>query len=234
MEISVLFYRFEHRLPRFPGLIRIMLKVLYEDNHLIAVFKPAGILVQGDETGDKCLMDEVKEYLKKKYKKPGNVFLGLLHRLDRPVSGIVLFAKTSKGASRLSDQFRNHSVQKIYQALVEKKPFGSAQGKLINYLKKDEKQNYTTVFDIPTDGALKAELDYEVVGKNILKIHLKTGRSHQIRAQLAHIGCPIVGDTKYGSKVKYKDGQIALCATKLSFETATTKERIDLKTDLPF
>ena len=113
-------------------------------------------------------------------------------------------------------------------------PFGSAQGKLINYLKKDEKQNYTTVFDIPTDGALKAELDYEVVGKNILKIHLKTGRSHQIRAQLAHIGCPIVGDTKYGSKVKYKDGQIALCATKLSFETATTKERIDLKTDLPF
>ena len=211
------------------GLIReiFMLKVLYEDNHLIAVYKPAGVLVQGDETGDKCLMDEVKEYIKKKYNKPGDVFLGLLHRLDRPVSGIILFAKTSKGASRLSEQFRNHAVQKIYHALVEKSP-KQKFGTLINYLKKDEKQNYTMVFDEPTDGALKAELDYEVVGKNLLKINLKTGRPHQIRAQLAHIGCPIVGDTKYGSKTKYKNGEIALCATELSFETAVTKERIKL------
>ena len=201
-----------------------MIKILYEDNHLVAVYKRAGILTQGDDTGDKCLMDEVKEYLKEKYKKPGNVFLGLLHRLDRPVSGIVLFAKTSKGASRLSEQFRNHSVQKIYHALVEKEP-KQKSGTLVHYLKKDEKQNYTTVFDIPTDGALKAELDYEVIGNNILKIHLKTGRSHQIRAQLAHVGCPIVGDSKYGSRIKYKDGQIALCATELSFDTATTKER---------
>jgi len=215
-----------------------MIKILYEDNHLVAVYKRAGILTQGDDTGDKCLMDEVKEYLKEKYKKPGNVFLGLLHRLDRPVSGIVLFAKTSKGASRLSEQFRNHSVQKIYHALVEKAP-KQKTGTLIHYLKKDEKQNYTTVFDVPTDGALKAELDYETVetqnfaslhGATLLKIHLKTGRSHQIRAQLAHIGCPIVGDTKYGARLRLAGyagqvGNIALCATELSFETATTKER---------
>ncbi|OGH71496.1 MAG: hypothetical protein A2921_01190 [Candidatus Magasanikbacteria bacterium RIFCSPLOWO2_01_FULL_43_20b] len=229
------------------------MEVLYEDNHLIAVFKPAGVLVQGDETGDKCLMDEVKEHLKEKYKKPGNVFLGLLHRLDRPVSGIVLFAKTSKGASRLSEQFRNHTVQKIYHALVEGK-LKNKSGTLINYLKKDEKRNFVEVFDEPVDRALRAELDYEVVqshceergtsdeaiqspkdtglprslrslamtdGLTLLKINLKTGRPHQIRAQLAHIGHPIVGDVKYGSKTKYHDGQIALCATEFSFEAAT-------------
>lgn len=221
-----------------PRITRIFtMKILYEDNHLIAVYKPAGILVQGDDTGDKCLMDEVKEYLKEKHKKPGNVFLGLLHRLDRPVSGIVLFAKTSKGASRLSEQFRNHSVQKIYHALVEKAP-KQKSGTLVHYLKKDEKQNYTTVFDEPTDGALRAELDYEIVEAqnfaSLLRIHLKTGRSHQIRAQLAHIGCPIVGDTKYGSKIKYKDGQIALCATEFSFETATTKERKVISIDYDY
>ncbi len=216
----------------------LMLKVLYEDNHLIAVFKPAGILVQGDETGDKCLMDEVKEYLKEKYKKPGNVFLGLLHRLDRPVSGIVLFAKTSKGASRLSEQIRNHTVRKVYHALVGGK-LKNKKSTLMNYLKKDEKQNYTTVFDEPVEGALRAELDYETVETQnfaslpatLLKIILKTGRPHQIRAQLAHIGCPIVGDSKYGSKTKYKDGQIALCATEFSFETATTKEPKVIKID---
>ncbi|MBI4426882.1 MAG: RNA pseudouridine synthase [Candidatus Magasanikbacteria bacterium] len=237
-----------------------MIKVLYEDNHLIVVFKPAGILVQGDETGDVCLMDEVKKYLKEKYKKPGNVFLGLLHRLDRPVSGIVLFAKTSKGASRLSEQIRNRTVEKIYHAVVEGS-FGFAQdknekGTLVNYLKKDEKKNFVEVFDEPVDEALRAELDYEVVeshceersdeaiqspidtglprslrslamtsGATLLRVNLKTGRSHQIRAQLAHIGHSIVGDVKYGSKTKYKDGEIALCATELSFETATTKER---------
>ncbi|MBI5222604.1 MAG: RNA pseudouridine synthase [Candidatus Magasanikbacteria bacterium] len=233
-------------------------RVLYEDNHLIAVFKPAGVLIQGDKTGDKCLMDDVKKYLKKKYKKPGNVFLGLMHRLDRPVSGIVLFAKTSKGASRLSEQFRNHSVRKIYHTLVEGK-LKNKSGTLVSYLKKDEKRNFVEVFDEPVDGALRAELDYEAVtshceelaaasdeaiqsstdtglprslrslamtdGVTMLKINLKTGRPHQIRAQLAHIGHPIVGDVKYGSKIKYKDGQIALCAAELSFETATTKER---------
>jgi len=143
----------------------------------------------------------------------------------------------------LSEQFRNHSVQKIYHVLVEKAP-KQKFGTLVHYLKKDEKQNYTTVFDEPTDGALRAELDYEICDDmvetlhatslqvvSLLKIILKTGRSHQIRAQLAHIGCPIVGDSKYGSKMKYKDGQIALCATELSFETATTKERKTISID---
>lgn len=214
-----------------------MLKVLYEDNHLIAVFKPAGILVQGDETGDICLMDEVKEYLKKKYNKPGNVFLGLLHRLDRPVSGIVLFAKTSKGASRLSEQFRNHQTEKIYQALVE----GELKNKkraLVNYLKKDEKKNFVTVYDKPTEGALKAELDYEFIkkiGKNsLIKIILKTGRPHQIRAQFSHLGHPLLGDVKYGSKQKYLPGAIALCATNLKFKTTTSNEEIDLKIEPNF
>ena len=210
-----------------------MFKVLYEDNHLIAVYKPAGILVQGDKTDDKCLMDEVKEYLKEKYKKPGSVFLGLLHRLDRPVSGIVLFAKTSKGASRLSEQIRNHTVRKVYHALVECPP-KKKSGTLVNYLKKDEERNFVEVFDKPVDDALRAELDYEVVGENILKIHLKTGRPHQIRAQLARIGCPIVGDSKYGSKIKYKDGQIALCATEFSFETATGGKKIELNVEPNF
>lgn len=200
------------------------LKVLYEDNHLIAVFKPAGVLVQGDKTGDLCLMDDVKKYLKEKYKKTGNVFLGLLHRLDRPVSGIVLFAKTSKGASRLSEQIRNHEFKKEYQALVEG-ALKEKKGILINYLLHDEKTNKAKIFDPKHEGAQLAELSYKVVenrGKNsLLKIDLKTGRHHQIRAQLAHLGHPIVGDKKYGAKTPYKDGQIALCATRLRFKAAT-------------
>lgn len=203
------------------------MKVLYEDNHLVAVFKPAGVLVQGDITGDKCLMDEVKEYLKTEYKKPGNVFLGLLHRLDRPVSGVILFAKTSKGASRLSEQIRNHAVTKTYHALVEGQP-QRAKATLINWLVKDENKNLVTVYDHETPSAQYAELDYEVVktnGKNsILKINLKTGRSHQIRSQLAHMGNPIVGDSKYGSKMPYENSAIALCATSLTFKTATGGE----------
>ena len=175
-------------------------------------------------------MDEVKKYLKEKYKKPGNVFLGLLHRLDRPVSGIVLFAKTSKGASRLSEQIRNRTVQKIYHATVEGK-LKNKKDTLVNYLKKDENRNFVEVFDEPRDGALRAELDYEVADDNIVEINLKTGRPHQIRAQLAHIGHPIIGDVKYGSKKKYRDGEIALCATEFSFDTATTKERKTISID---
>jgi len=214
-----------------------MLKVLYEDNHSIAVFKPAGVLVQGDIGGEKCLMDDVKEYLKKKYHKPGNVFLGLLHRLDRPVSGIVLFAKTSKGASRLSEQFRNHTVEKIYQAKVFGRP-KKDRGTLINYLVKNEEKNFVKVFDKEVASSQRAELDYEVLesnGKNsILKIILKTGRSHQIRAQLSHVGCPIVGDVKYGAKEPLADKSIALAAVQLVFETATGGERREIKVELPF
>jgi len=192
-----------------------MVKVLYEDNHLIAVFKPAGMLTQGDITGDKCLMDEVSLYLKEKYKKPGNVFLGLLHRLDRPVSGIVLFAKTSKGASRLSEQFRNRTVQKTYHALVLGKPKEN-KGQLVNFLKKNANEN-----------AKRAELDYEVITfsdkYSLLKINLKTGRFHQIRSQLTSLGHPIVR----------QDKSICLCATSISFKLATKEETKKISIPIP-
>ncbi len=211
-----------------------MLKVLYEDNHLIAVYKPAGILVQGDETGDTSLMDEIKVYLKEKYEKTGNVFLGLLHRLDRPVSGIVLFAKTSKGASRLSEQFRVHSIKKIYQAVVEGSPKIPAQT-LVHYLKKDEERNFVTVFDQEVRDSKRAELVYKVIQSNdkssLLEIELKTGRPHQIRTQLAHIGHPIVGDVKYGAKKPLCDKSIALRAIQLEFLLPTKEEKKKLVTD---
>ncbi|MBU0545805.1 RluA family pseudouridine synthase [Patescibacteria group bacterium] len=214
-----------------------MLNILYEDNHLIAVFKPVGVLVQADKGGEKCLMDEIKDYLKKKYNKTGNVFLGLLHRLDRPVAGIVLFAKTSKGASRLSEQFRDHKVNKIYHALVIGKPKKS-RGILINYLIKNEQKNKVKVFDKEVSGSQRAELEYEVIKTNdknsILKIILKTGRSHQIRSQLAHLDCPIVGDIKYGAPEPLPDKSIALVATEISFRTATGDDLKTIKIDIPF
>lgn len=208
------------------------LKVLYEDNHLIAVFKPTGMLTQGDITGDRCLMDEVKLYLKEKYKKPGNVFLGLLHRLDRPVSGIVLFAKTGKGASRLSEQFRNRTIDKTYHALVLGKPREN-KGNLVNFIKKNANEN-----------AKRAELSYEVISSNselsrsesedrdeaklhraysLLKINLKTGRFHQIRVQLTLLGHPIVR----------QDKNICLCATSISFKLATKNEMKEISIPIP-
>ena len=205
------------------------LKVLYEDNHLIAVYKPAGVLVQGDDTGDSTLMDEVKYYLKTKYHKLGKVFLGLIHRLDRPVQGIILFSKTSKGASRLSEQFRAHEVEKIYHALVVGKP-KKERCELVHFLQKEEKNNKVKVLanpplPRPSGDWQRAELFYEVVKSNgkfsLLKIKLGTGRSHQIRAQLSAIGCPIVGDVKYGAPEPLPDKSLALAATALSFMTAT-------------
>lgn len=205
------------------------LQVLYEDNHLIAVYKPAGVLVQSDKTGDATLMDEVKYYLKTTYHKTGNVFLGLIHRLDRPVSGVILFAKTSKGASRLSEQFREHTVEKIYQALVVKAPLKPA-GRLIHYIVKDERTNKVTIFPEPQPGSQRAELSYETIERRgnqaLLKVVLGTGRSHQIRAQLASMGCPIVGDIKYGAPRPRPDHSLALAATSLSFNAATTEERV--------
>lgn len=206
------------------------MNVLYEDNHLIAVWKEAGVLTQSSKIGDDNLLDQVRAYLKKTYNKPGNVFVGLLHRLDRNVSGIVLFAKTSKGASRLSEQIRNHKIQKTYQALVvgETKPTES----LTHYLLKDQKSNHTTVFDAEHAGAKAAELTYHTLaiknGKSLIEIELKTGRSHQIRAQLSHIGHPLVGDTKYGGP-KTNDGAIRLVASQLSFTTATGEKQVDLQ-----
>lgn len=221
-----------------------MLQVLYEDNHIIAVFKPAGILVQGDISGDMNLIDEVKEYLKEKYKKPGKVFLGLVHRLDRNVSGIVLFGKTSKGSSRLSEQFRNNEIIKIYNAVVEGslKP---ASGDLIHYLKKDEQNKIALISDLPREGYDRSELSYQTIlhttNYTLLSILLKTGRFHQIRAQLSAIGHPVAGDSKYGAKNKLPDNSstlslsngLALCATEIQFKTATTREIKTIKIDYP-
>lgn len=213
-----------------------MLQILYEDNHIIAVLKPAGLLVQGDETDNKSLLDEVKKYLKDKYKKPGNVFLGMVHRLDRNVSGIVLFGKTSKGASRLSEQFRSHEIKKIYHAVVEGNLIPKT-GKLIHFSKKDEERRVAIISDSPQAGYDQLKLDYEVVKSNkkyaLVKINLKTGRFHQIRAQMSAIGHPILGDSKYGSNKKLSDNHIALCATEVEFKTATTYEVKNIKIDYP-
>lgn len=212
------------------------LKVLYEDNHLIAVYKPAGTLVQGDKSGEISMIEEVKMYLKNKYEKPGNVFLGLIHRLDRNVDGVVLFAKTSKGASRLSEQFRNHTIEKVYHAWIHGNIIEDKKT-LINFIKHDENQNFSEVFDNEVKDSDRAELLYELIKKendfSLLKIILKTGRHHQIRAQFSHIGHPIVGDSKYGSTIRLPDQKIALTATSLSFETATTKEKKTVTIEIP-
>ncbi len=212
-------------------------RVLYEDNHLIAVYKPAGLLVQGDETGDVSLMDLVKTYLKETYGKPGKVFLGLIHRLDRPVSGIVLFAKTSKGASRLSEQFRTHSVEKKYVALVEGCPTETSET-LVHYIMKNQKTNIVTVYETEKFGALYAELEYRVLTRGthttLLEVQIKTGRPHQIRSQLSYIGYPIVGDLKYGASRALPDASIALSAYSLSFSTATGNEKKTICLDIPF
>lgn len=212
------------------------LRILYEDNHLIAVYKPAGTLIQGDKSGDISMLEEVKMYLKRKYDKPGNVFLGLIHRLDRNVDGVVLFAKTSKGASRISEQFRNHNVAKVYHAWVH----GIVKDKnavLINYLKHDENQNFTSVYDKEMPNSDRAELSFELVrieGEfSLLKVILKTGKQHQIRAQLSHIKHPIVGDSKYGSSINLPDKRMMLTATSLTFETATTKEVKMVSAEIP-
>lgn len=203
------------------------LDILYEDNHLIAVFKPAGLLTQADKSNDVNLMDEVKTYLKEEYKKPGNVFLGLLHRLDRPVSGIVLFAKTSKAASRLSEQFRNKKIEKKYYAIVLGKP-KEKKGKLINFIKKDKEKNKAIICKNKIMGSQRAELNYQVIDSNdkysFLKIKPKTGKFHQIRAQLSAISHPILGDVKYGAPFSLSDKSIALSANFLSFRSAAKKE----------
>lgn len=208
------------------------LKILYEDNHIIAVYKPACILAQGDETGEESLFDAVKKDIKEKYKKPGNVFLGLVHRLDRPVSGIVIFAKTSKGASRLSEQFRNHEVEKTYHAVVLGK-VAREKGFIISYLKKDKDKNKACVFKSAASGTKESELSYEVIESNdkysLLKIKPLTGRSHQIRAQFFSIGHPIVGDIKYGAPKSLSDNSIMLSATGLVFKMATGDELVKLE-----
>ena len=221
------------------------LKVLYEDNHIIAVVKPVGVLTQGDRTGDKNLMDMVKSYLKEKYKKPGNVFLGLVHRLDKPVQGIVLFGKTSKGASRLSEQFRNHTIQKTYHGIVVGK-LEKEKGEIKEKVKKISffAEGFTNKSDEELLAEIKkatktriAELSYEVLKSNdkysLIKIMPKTGRFHQIRIQMANMGHPILGDIKYGAKNPLPDKSIALAATAISFKTAAEDKVINLEISLP-
>lgn len=212
-------------------------RVLYEDNHVIAVYKPAGMLVQEDSTGDPSLLDQVKFYLKKKYNKPGKVFLGLVHRLDRPVAGVIVFGKTSKGAARLSEQFRAHTVRKLYHALVIGKPRKS-HDVLLHHLRKDPDTNRVYVHESAMPDTQHAELEYTVAQTNgnysIVRIELKTGRGHQIRSQLAHIGCPIVGDVKYGAPKPLPDKSIALVATSLTFMPATGEGGpISVTADIP-
>jgi len=209
--------------------------VLYEDNHLLAVNKPAGMLTMGDDTGDVTMVDVAREYLRRKYNKPGNVYVGVVHRLDRPVSGVLLFARTSKAASRLSDQFRRNAVQKIYRAVVDGQA-AAATAELVDWLKKDRDSNLVTVVAEGTHGAQQAILRYRRVdrqsGFTHLEVEPQTGRSHQIRVQLSSRGMPIVGDGKYGSTHR-RGGRIALHATQLTFQHPTRKEPITIDCPIP-
>lgn len=212
------------------------MQVLYEDNHIIIVSKRAGEIVQGDKTGDVPLSETVAAYLKDKYSKPGNVFVGVPHRLDRPVSGVVVLAKTSKALSRLNDMFRAGSVDKRYLAIVKNKP-EEPQGRLENWLVRNEKQNRSYAYDKEVPGSKKAVLNYKLVASsvnyNLLEVELLTGRHHQIRCQLAKMGCPIKGDLKYGAERSNPDGSISLHAFHVTFEHPVSHEMIDVKAPLP-
>lgn len=210
--------------------------VVYEDNHLIVVNKSASEIVQGDKTGDQPLSEMVKAYLKEKYQKPGNVFVGVTHRLDRPVSGLVIFAKTSKALSRLNEMFRNGEVKKTYWAIVKNEPKEHA-GELTHFMVRNEKQNKSYAYDREVSNSKKAVLDYRLIGHSLnyylLEVDLKTGRHHQIRCQLAKMGSPIKGDLKYGFPRSNPDGSICLHARRVVFIHPTSKEKIELEAPLP-
>lgn len=213
-----------------------MLEVLYEDNHIIVVNKKAGDLVQGDKTGDKPLGEFVKSYLREKYNKPGNIFCGVIHRLDRPVSGAVIFAKTSKALTRMNKLFREKTIKKTYWAIVEKPPL-KKEDRLEHYLIKNQQKNKSRAYIMPYEGALKSVLDYAVLKTldryTLLKVKPISGRHHQIRVQLSTIGCCIKGDLKYGAKRSNKDASISLHAREISFIHPVKNEAITVTAPTP-
>lgn len=212
------------------------MNVVYEDNHIIIVSKRSGEIVQGDKTGDRTLADDVKAYIKEKYAKPGNVFLGVAHRLDRPVWGLVVFAKTSKALTRLNEMFRNGDVRKTYWTICQNQP-EAPETTLIHWLTRNEKQNKSYAYDHEVPGAKKAVLHYKVIGRSerytLVEVELMTGRHHQIRCQLAKIGCPIKGDLKYGARRSNPDGSISLLARKVEFIHPVSKEPISIVSPIP-
>ena len=212
------------------------MEVIYEDNHIVVVNKAPGEIVQGDKTGDTPLVDTIKLWLKAKYNKPGNVFCGVVHRLDRPVGGLVVFAKTSKALARLNEMFRNGDVHKTYWALSRNRP-NPAEGELRHWLTSVEKTNKSYVSDRPREGAKEARLRYRLIGASdrysLIEVQLLTGRKHQIRVQLASIGCPIKGDLKYGDRRSNPDGSISLLARHIEFTHPVSGKLISLDAPLP-
>lgn len=212
------------------------MKVVYEDNHIIIVDKASGEIVQGDKTGDTPLSETVKQYIKEKYQKPGNVFLGVVHRLDRPVSGLVVFAKTSKALARLNDMFRLGNVHKTYWAVVKKSNI-APQATLTDWLTRNERQNKSYAHSKEVPGSKKAILKYKVLSVSdnymLLEITLLTGRHHQIRCQLANMGCPIKGDLKYGAPRSNPDGSISLLSHRVEFVHPVSKQDINIESGVP-
>lgn len=213
-----------------------MAEILYEDNHIIAVYKRSSDLVQGDKTGDVSLDNEIKKYIEHKYKKPGKAFLGVVHRLDRPVSGVVLFARTSKALQRLNEMFRMKQVKKIYLVIVKERP-PEDEATIVHFIKKNEKQNKSYVYDTEVKGSKEASLTYRLKGRSerfyLLEVELHSGRHHQIRAQLSKIGCPVKGDLKYGYPRSNEDGSISLLARRVEFTHPVRKEPIVITAHLP-
>lgn len=212
------------------------MQVLYEDNHLIIVYKEAGEIVQADKSGDIPLSEIVKQWLKAKYKKPGNVFLGVVHRLDRPVSGLVIFAKTSKALTRLNNMFRNGEIHKTYWAIVTRPPF-EPEATLTDWLVRNERQNKSYAYNHQVPTSKKSILHYKVINQTdhytLLEVNLMTGRHHQIRCQLSNMDCPIKGDLKYGAPRSNPDGGISLLSHCVEFVHPVSKETIRVESPLP-
>ncbi len=215
------------------------MEIIYEDNHIIIANKAAGEIVQGDKTGDRTLADDIKAYIKEKYAKPGAVFLGVVHRLDRPVSGLVVFARTSKALARLNEMFRNGKVQKTYHAIVAtpQPPLPEQEVALTHWLTRNERQNRAYAHDREVKGAKLARLDFRPIGRSerytLLEVHLHTGRHHQIRCQLAAAGLPVKGDLKYGAPRSNPDGSICLHARRIAFEHPVSHQPVDVTAPYP-